>query len=116
MAATRSHPVFAITFAVTYAILYVLAVEYNWALFTYHPVTEEFHFLVERAADGPSMYWYGWMATSQLGRAVHRGHCRQAAGGVNQPPGDRSFLGDPTGYNGCLCLSHEGFLFPIKLA
>jgi hypothetical protein len=67
MAVTRSHPVFAITFAVTYAILYVLAVEHNWALFTYHPVAEEFHFLVERAADGPSMYWYGWMATAGLG-------------------------------------------------
>ena len=67
MAGAHSHPVFAITFAVTYAILYVLAVEYNWALFTYHPVTEEFHFLVERAADGPSMYWYGWMVTAGLG-------------------------------------------------
>jgi hypothetical protein len=62
----RSHPVFAIVFAVAYSVLYVLAVEYNWALFTYHPVTEEFHFLVKRAAEGPSMYWYGWMATAAL--------------------------------------------------
>jgi hypothetical protein len=70
MAPTRSHPVFAIVFAVAYSVLYVLAVENNWALFTYHPVSEEFHFLVAKAAEGPSMYWYGWMATAGLGALV----------------------------------------------
>ena len=116
MAVTRSHPVFAITFAVTYAILYVLAVEHNWALFTYHPVAEEFHFLVERAADGPSMYWYGWMATAGLGALFISAIVARLPGGANQPPGDRSFLGDSTGHDGYLCLSHEGLLFPVKLA
>ena len=66
MIATRSAPVFVTTFAVAYSILYVIAVEYNWALFTYHPAAEEFHFLVKPAKDAPAMYWYGWMATAGL--------------------------------------------------
>ncbi len=67
MPSSHSNPVFAITFAVAYAILYVLAVENNWALFTYHPLSGEFHWLVKRAADGPAMFWYGWMVTAALG-------------------------------------------------
>jgi hypothetical protein len=67
MIAARSLPTFTITFAAAYAILYVTAVEYNLALFTYHPAAEEFHFLVQPAKDGPAMYWYGWMASSALG-------------------------------------------------
>lgn len=63
----HSLPMFVIVFAAAYAIFYVIAVEYNLALFTYHPVTEEFNFLVKPATDGPAMYWYGWMATSALG-------------------------------------------------
>jgi hypothetical protein len=63
----RSFPLFAIVFAAAYAILYVLAVEYNWALFTYHPALEEFGLLVEKPREGPAMYWYGWIATSALG-------------------------------------------------
>jgi hypothetical protein len=66
----RSFPLFAIVFAAAYAILYVLSVEYNWALFTYHPALEEFAFLVEKPKEGPAMYWYGWMATSALGAFV----------------------------------------------
>ena len=49
------HP-FAIVFPVVYAIAYVIAVENNYALFTYHPALEEFGFLVERPKDGPAMY------------------------------------------------------------
>ena len=67
MPSSHSNPVFAITFAVAYAILYVLAVEHNWALFTYHPLTGEFHWLITRATEGPSMFWYGWMVTAGLG-------------------------------------------------
>jgi hypothetical protein len=63
----RSFPLFAIVFAAAYAILYVVAVEYNLALFTYHPALEEFGFLVEKPKEGPAMYWYGWMVTSALG-------------------------------------------------
>src|ERR1044071_9622917 len=58
---------FVIAFAVAYAVLYVLSVQYNLALFTYHAATEEFHFLVQPTSDGPAMYWYGWLTTSALG-------------------------------------------------
>jgi hypothetical protein len=63
----RSPANFAITFAVAFAILYVLAVENNWALFTYHAALEEFAFLVEKQKDGPAMYWYGWLSTAGIG-------------------------------------------------
>ena len=53
MIAARSKPVFVITFAAAYAILYVVSVQYNLALFTYHAATEEFHFLVQPASDFP---------------------------------------------------------------
>lgn len=58
---------FVIAFAVAYALLYVLSVQYNLALFTYHATTEKFYFLVQPTSDGPAMYWYGWLATSALG-------------------------------------------------
>jgi hypothetical protein len=65
---TSSHPfaTFAILFPVLYAVAYVIAVENNYALFTYHPALGEFGFLVERPKDGPAMYWYGWMATAGI--------------------------------------------------
>jgi len=67
MSDTPSLAKFVIAFAVAYAVLYVLSVQYNLALFTYHAATEEFHFLVQPTSDGPAMYWYGWLATSGLG-------------------------------------------------
>jgi hypothetical protein len=66
MIAARSLPIFAMAFAV----LYLLCVEFNWALFTYHPALEEFGFLAQAPKDGPAMYWYGWLATSALGAIV----------------------------------------------
>jgi hypothetical protein len=67
MTAEHSSPSFAIVFAIAFAVLYVLAVEYNWALFTYHAALEEFAFLVEKQKDGPAMYWYGWLSTAGIG-------------------------------------------------
>jgi hypothetical protein len=66
MTMSRSFPVFAIVFAIVYPVAYVIAVEQNYALFTYHPAIEEFGFLVERPKEGPAMYWYGWMATAGI--------------------------------------------------
>ncbi len=64
---TSSHSgTFAIVFAGVYAVAYVIAVEHNYALFTYHPALGEFGALVEPARDGPAMYWYGWMATAVI--------------------------------------------------
>ncbi len=57
-------------FAAAFAVFYVLAVQYNWALFTYHPKIGEWGWLVEPARNGPPMYWYGWLATSTFGAAA----------------------------------------------
>jgi len=64
---------FAIVFAVAYAIAYLVCVESNYALFTYHPATVEFGFGVQKAKDGPAMYWFGWMATSGIVAGVTGG-------------------------------------------
>lgn len=58
--------VFAIVFSAAFAVLYIVAVENNLALFTYHPALDEFEPLVKRPKAGPAMYWYGWLATSAL--------------------------------------------------
>ena len=68
MAVVRSHPVFAITFAVTYAIL--LRSGRRIQLGAVHVSSggrRSFIFWSREQADGPSMYWYGWMATASLG-------------------------------------------------
>ena len=62
----RAFPVFAIVFAVVYVVVYTLAVWKNYALFTYHPAIYEWGFGVQKAKDGPAMYWYGWLATSVI--------------------------------------------------
>jgi len=66
MTTTRSFAVFAIVFAVVYAVAYLIAVEQNYALFTYHPAIEGFGFLVQPPREGPAMYWYGWIATASI--------------------------------------------------
>jgi hypothetical protein len=66
-----SFSAFTATFAAAFSVLYVLAVEYNWALFTYAPATGEFAPLrTPAAAGGPTLYWYGWMATAAIGAGV----------------------------------------------
>lgn len=62
----RAFPAFAIVFGAVYAIAYLVAVENNYALFTYHPAIKEFGIGVQKAKDGPAMYWFGWMATSGI--------------------------------------------------
>lgn len=57
---------FAVLFSATYAVAYVISVENNYALVTYHPAIEEWGWLVEPPRDGPAMYWYGWMATAGI--------------------------------------------------
>jgi hypothetical protein len=71
MTVPRSFSVFAIVFAVTYALVYSIAVWKNYALFTYHPATNEFSLGVEKPKDGGlAMYWYGWMATAGIAASV----------------------------------------------
>jgi hypothetical protein len=59
----RAFPFFSSAFVICYA----LSVQFNLALFTYHPQLRQFAFLVEPPKAGPAMYWYGWLATSALG-------------------------------------------------
>jgi hypothetical protein len=64
------YPAMATAFAVVYAILYALAVDRNWALFSYHPAIGTFGVLTTPAKTGPTMFWYGWIATAALGGAI----------------------------------------------
>ena len=62
--------VFWSAFAAVAGVLYVVAMELNWAAFTYHPRLIEFGLGVERPRSGPAMYWYGWIATATGGGLV----------------------------------------------
>ncbi len=66
MTASRSFHSCAVVFTVVYSVSYLIAVQNNYALFTYHPALEEFGPLVQPPRDGPAMYWYGWIATAAI--------------------------------------------------
>src|SRR2546423_15553221 len=66
MSYTRVFPIFAAAFA----IVYLLSVEANWALVTYHPRIGEWEWLTKPSKSGPVMYWYGWIGTSLLAAAA----------------------------------------------
>jgi hypothetical protein len=66
MKPSRPFEIFAIVFAMVFALVYVVAVEQNYALFTYHPLTYSLGWGVQAPADGPAMYWFGWLATAAL--------------------------------------------------
>jgi hypothetical protein len=70
MTPPRSFPVFAIVFGIVFAVVYVIAVEKNYALFTYHPAINALGAGVQEGKDGPAMYWYGWLATSGIAALV----------------------------------------------
>jgi hypothetical protein len=62
MSITRVFPIFAAAFAV----IYVICVEMNWALVTYHPRINEWDWLTKPSRSGPAMHWFGWLGTSFL--------------------------------------------------
>jgi hypothetical protein len=66
MTLPRSFNTFAIVFAVVYAVVYVVAVEANYALFSFHPALNQFGAGVQKPIDGPVMFWYGWIATAGI--------------------------------------------------
>ena len=70
MTVSRSFAVFSIVFAAVYAIVYVICVEKNYALFSFHPATNQFGLGVQEPLDGPVMYWYGWIATSTIAATI----------------------------------------------
>ena len=63
-------PVFAVTFAAVYAAVYYFAVANNWALFSYGPAVGQWMLFNHVASDGPTMFWYGWIATAAIAGAV----------------------------------------------
>jgi hypothetical protein len=61
---------FVVTFAAVYAAVYCVAVYENWSLFSYGPAVEEWHWFNRPASAGPTMFWYGWMATAAIAAAA----------------------------------------------
>jgi hypothetical protein len=61
---TRAFPVFGAVFGFFYALNF----HYAYALFTYHPLINDFSWGYVAATDdaGPSMFWYGWIALAAL--------------------------------------------------
>jgi hypothetical protein len=81
MTVPRSFPVFAVVFAAAFAVAYLVCVERNYALFTYHPAIYEFGLGAQKPKDGPAMYWFGWMATSGIvAGAIALAACRLPEG------------------------------------
>ena len=66
MRVPRSFPVFAVVFSAAFSVAYVICVDKNYAMFTYHPAIYEWGWGVQKPKDGPAMYWFGWLATSGL--------------------------------------------------
>jgi hypothetical protein len=54
-------------FSAAFALIYVLAVQMNWALLTYHPRLDEWELFAKPVKSGPAMYWYGWILTATIG-------------------------------------------------
>ena len=63
---------FAITFAITGTVIYLLCLQFNWPLFTFHPAVSrlEWGWGPSRSGEGPAMYWYGWTATTIIAGAI----------------------------------------------
>jgi len=63
---------FAITFAITGTVIYLLCLQFNWPLFTFHPAVSRFEWGwgPSRSGEGPAMYWYGWTATTIIAGAI----------------------------------------------
>jgi hypothetical protein len=70
MAVDSRSSAFPMVFTMTWCIVYVLAVELNLALYTYHPVLGEFGLWAQAPREGPAMYWYGWLATSGAAASI----------------------------------------------
>jgi len=50
-------------FSALFAVVYVVCVEMNLALFTYHPRLGQWDIGTVPARTGPAMYWFGFLAT-----------------------------------------------------
>jgi len=69
MKIARAFPVFSTVFAV----IYLTCMYFNVALVSYFPRTRTWYWLTVTnlpKADGPGMYWYGWLCVAFLGAAA----------------------------------------------
>ena len=64
LASSAKFRTFAITFAIVGTVVYMLCLQMNWPLFTFHPATNRvvWGWEASRSGEGPAMYWYGWTA------------------------------------------------------
>jgi hypothetical protein len=71
-ASSAKFKTFVLTFAIVGPVIYMVCLQMNWPLFTYHPATNRIAFGWEaaRSGEGPNMTWYGWTAMTLLVGAV----------------------------------------------
>jgi hypothetical protein len=67
-ASSTKFKTFVITFAIVGPVIYMICLQMNWPLFTFHPATNRIAFGWEaaRSGEGPNMTWYGWTAMTLL--------------------------------------------------
>jgi hypothetical protein len=72
LAASVKFRAFAITFSLVGMAAYLLCLEMNWPVFTFHPATNRvvWGWEASRSGEGPAMYWYGWTASTLIAAAV----------------------------------------------
>lgn len=72
LASSAKFRTFAVTFAVAGTVTYLLCLQFNWPMFTFHPAVNRFEWGwgPARSGEGPTMYWYGWTATTVIAGAV----------------------------------------------
>jgi len=72
LASSTKFKTFVVTFAITGTLVYLVCLEMNWPLFTFHPATNRivWGWEASRSGEGPAMYWYGWTATSVIMGAI----------------------------------------------
>jgi hypothetical protein len=68
LASSTRFRTFVITFAIVGPVIYMVCLQMNWPLFTFHPATNRFAWGLEaaRSGEGPNMTWYGWTAMTLL--------------------------------------------------
>jgi hypothetical protein len=68
LASSTRFKTFAITFAIVGPVIYMICLQMNWPLFTFHPATNRIAWGWEaaRSGEGPNMTWYGWTAMTLL--------------------------------------------------
>jgi DNA-binding transcriptional LysR family regulator len=72
LASSTKFRTFAVTFAVAGTVTYLLCLQFNWPMFTFHPAVNrlEWGWGPARSGEGPTMYWYGWTATTVIAAAI----------------------------------------------